>query len=101
MSAVVGGSERETGYWSVTSEPGCDPNVRKRPFTIRRGGEDVPAIMWMPERAARRRPLVLLGHGGGMDKESALIDRLGTWLAVGYGVASLAIDLPLDRKSVV
>ena len=55
---------------------------------------DVPAIMWLPERPARRRPLVLLGHGGGMHKESPLIDRLGTWLAVGHGMASLAIDLP-------
>jgi predicted alpha/beta-hydrolase family hydrolase len=88
----------EAGYWSVTSKLGRDANVRKRPFAVRRGDEDVPAVMWLPERAARRRPLVLLGHGGGMHKDSPLTDRLGTWLAVGHGMASLAIDLPFHGE---
>jgi predicted alpha/beta-hydrolase family hydrolase len=82
----------------VSSEPERGPNVRKRAFTVRRGDENVPAIMWLPERPARRRPLVLLGHGGGMHKQSPLIERLGTRLAVGHGVASLAIDLPFHGE---
>jgi hypothetical protein len=88
----------ETGYWSVISEPGRDPNVRKRPFTVRRADEDVPALIWLPERPARRRPLVLLGHGGGMHKESPLIDRLANWLAGAHGLACLAIDLPFHGE---
>jgi pimeloyl-ACP methyl ester carboxylesterase len=82
----------------VTSEPGRDPNVRKKAFTVPRADGDVPAIMWLPERPARRRPLVLLAHGGGTHKESPLIDRLGNWLAAGHGMACLAIDLPLHGE---
>jgi len=63
----------------VTSAPERDPSVRKVPFTVPRAGEDVPALLWLPERPARRRPLVLLGHGGGMHKESPFIDGLGNW----------------------
>jgi pimeloyl-ACP methyl ester carboxylesterase len=82
----------------VTSEPGRSPNVRKRPFTVPQADGDVPAIIWLPERPASRRPLVLLGHGGGMHKESPLIERLGNWLAAGHGIACLAIDLPLHGE---
>ena len=59
------------------------------PFTVPRAGEDVPAILWLPERPARRRPLVLLGHGGGMHKQSPFVDGLGNWLASGPGFACL------------
>jgi dienelactone hydrolase len=68
------------------------------PFTVAQDGEDVPALLWLPERPQRRRPLVLLGHGGGMQKESPLIDRLGSWLAGGHGIACLAIDLPFHGE---
>jgi hypothetical protein len=68
------------------------------PFTVPRAGEDVPAILWLPERPARRRPLVLLGHGGGMHKQSPFIDGLGNWLASGPGFACLAIDLPIHGE---
>jgi dienelactone hydrolase len=82
----------------VASELGHDASVRKAPLTVARDGEDVPALLWLPERPQRRRPLVLLGHGGGMHKESPLIDRLGTWLAGGHGIACLAIDLPFHGE---
>lgn len=78
----------------MTSQPGDDPGVRTVPFTVASAGEDVPALLRLPERPQRRRPLVLLGHGGGMHKRSPLIDRLGSWLAGGHGIACLAIDLP-------
>jgi len=68
------------------------------PFTVPRAGEDVPAILWLPERPARRRPLVLLGHGGGMHKQSPFVDGLGNWLASGPGFACLAIDLPIHGE---
>jgi dienelactone hydrolase len=82
----------------VTPDPERDASVRKAPFTVPRADEDVPAILWLPERPAARRPLVLLGHGGGMHKQSAFIDRLGNWLASGPGFACLAIDLPLHGE---
>jgi dienelactone hydrolase len=77
---------------------GVDPSARKVRFTVPQPEEDVPAILWLPERPARRRPLVLLGHGGGLDKETRYIDRLGTWLAGGHGIAGLAIDLPFHGE---
>jgi dienelactone hydrolase len=74
--------------------PAHGASAEKLTFAVPRGGEDVPAVLWLPGRAARRRPLVLLGHGGGMHKESPFIARLGNWLASGPGYAALAIDLP-------
>jgi pimeloyl-ACP methyl ester carboxylesterase len=72
--------------------------VRTLSFTVARPGENVPAILWLPGRLARRRPLVLLGHGGGMHKQSRFIDRLGNGLADGPGFACLAIDLPFHGE---
>lgn len=68
------------------------------PLTVARAGEDVPAILWLSARPAPRRPLVLLGHGGGMHKQSPYSDRLGNWLAGGPGFACLAIDLPFHGE---
>jgi dienelactone hydrolase len=82
----------------VTPDPERGASVRKTPFTVPRAGEDVPAILWLPDRPAERRPLVLLGHGGGMHKQSPFIDRLGNWLAGGSGFACLAIDLPVHGE---
>lgn len=72
--------------------------MRKVRFTVPQPAEDVPAILWLPERELRRRPLALLGHGGGLDKETRYIDRLGTWLAGDHGIACLAIDLPFHGE---
>ncbi len=99
IEAGEGGSDRaRRDTEGGPSEPGPDPSVRKLPFTVAQGGEDVPALLWLPERPQRRRPVVLLGHGGGMHKESPLIDRLGTWLAGGHDIACLAIDLPFHGE---
>jgi dienelactone hydrolase len=75
-----------------------DPRARQVRFTVPRDGEDVPAVMWLPERPAQRRPLVLLGHGAGMDKDAPFITRLGSWLAGAPGYACLAIDLPFHGE---
>ena len=74
--------------------------MRTLPFTVARAGEDVPAILWLPGRPSptATRPLVLLGHGGGMHKQSPYIDRLGNWLAARPGFACLAIDLPFHGE---
>jgi dienelactone hydrolase len=74
--------------------PGHETAVQRLPFTAPRAGGDVPAVLWLPERPARRRPLVLIGHGGGMHKDAPFVARLGNRLASGPGYACLAIDLP-------
>jgi dienelactone hydrolase len=68
-------------------------------FTVPRPGQDVPAVVWRPAGPpAPGRPLVLLGHGGGMHKESPFFARLGRRLARELGYAALAIDLPLHGE---
>jgi hypothetical protein len=72
--------------------------VRKRPFTVRRADGDVPAIIWLPERTARRRPLVLLGHGGGMHKESP--PRIAVAVLGLFGISTGPLRPPgaFDRR---
>jgi hypothetical protein len=82
----------------VTSEPTGDASVRKVPFMVPRAGEDVPAILWLPERPARRRPLVLLGHGGGMHKQSPFIDGLGNCPVALAGVRYYVRRVPFARR---
>jgi len=52
------GRRVETGYWSVTPAPERDPGVRKVPFTVVSEGEDVPALLWLPEPGS---PVALSG----------------------------------------
>lgn len=58
----------------------------------------VPAVLWSPEGADERTPLVLAGHGGGFGtdghKRVDSIVELATILATVHGVATLAIDQP-------
>jgi pimeloyl-ACP methyl ester carboxylesterase len=72
--------------------------VRKLSLTVPRPEGDVPAVLWLPASSSGPRPLVLLGHGGGLDKETRYIDRLATSLADLYGFACLAIDLPFHGE---
>ena len=68
---------------------------------VPRAGEDVPALLWRPgpeAGPATRRPLVLIGHGGGMHKEAPFVVRLAERLAGTLGYACLAIDLPLHGE---
>jgi dienelactone hydrolase len=78
----------------TSAEPAHDTKATRLPFTVRRPEGDVPAVLWLPERPAERRPLVLVSHGGTMHKESRSIARLGNRLAGDLGYAALAIDLP-------
>ena len=80
--------------------------VRKVPFTVPQPDEDVPAIMWLPERPQRRRPLVLLGHGGGHAQGiPATSTGSGTgWRAVTASAASpltchFTVSAPRPRRS--
>jgi pimeloyl-ACP methyl ester carboxylesterase len=72
-----------------TSETTSD-GVSERLFTI----GDIPGVLWSPADAADRRPLVLLGHGGGQHKKApGLVARARRYVtACGFAVA--AIDAP-------
>ncbi len=69
-------------------------------LAVPRAGEDVPAVLWRPappDGPPARRPLVLIGHGGGMHKQAPFVVRLAERLT-GFGFAVLAIDLPLHGE---
>ena len=67
-------------------------NLVERDFTITNDGRQVPGVSWMGSRSTPNR-LVLLGHGGTVDKKADYIRMVAMGLA-GYGIASVAIDGP-------
>ena len=64
--------------------------VSERLFTV----DEIPGVLWSPVGATGRRPLVLLGHGGGQHKKAPdLVARAHRYVrARGFAVA--AIDAP-------
>jgi dienelactone hydrolase len=72
-----------------TSQTTSD-GVAERLFTL----DDIPGVLWSPAGPAARRPLVLLGHGGGQHKMApGLVARARRYVtACGFAVA--AIDAP-------
>ncbi len=64
--------------------------VTERHFTV----GDAPGVVWAPAGAAGRRPLVLLGHGGGGHKTAASIVARARRYVTGSGFAVAAIDAP-------
>jgi len=65
---------------------------RRRNVVLTSGGERVPGILLVPS-APQPAPATLLLHGYSSDKER-MASSVGRTL-LGYGIASLAIDLPL------
>jgi dienelactone hydrolase len=84
-----------------TSETISD-GVSERLFTL----GDVPGVLWSPAGAALpipgtitgpipgRRPLVLLGHGGGQHKKAPAMQGRARRLVTACGFAAAAIDAP-------
>lgn len=66
--------------------------MNERTFTVRAHGEDVRGVLWSPE-GARRRALVLAGHGLGMHKRAPYPLALAGDLVV-RGMCVAAIDAP-------
>jgi len=73
--------------------------LRRIALRIRRGGETIPAIVWLPpggpgfpERTGPRA-IVLVGHGAGGHKAAPLVEGVAAALA-RQGCAALSIDLP-------
>jgi dienelactone hydrolase len=68
--------------------------AERLPLAVRQGGENVPAVVWLPASSAPPTAIVLVGHGGGMDKDAPFITRLARHLAGSLGFAAVAIDAP-------
>jgi pimeloyl-ACP methyl ester carboxylesterase len=56
--------------------------------------DDIPGVLWFPAGPAARRPLVLLGHGGGQDKKGPGLVARARQLVTDCGFAAAAIDMP-------
>jgi pimeloyl-ACP methyl ester carboxylesterase len=64
--------------------------VREQDFTL----NGIPGVLWSPAEAAGRRPLALLGHGGGQHKKGPGLVTRAHRLVTGCGFAAAAIDMP-------
>lgn len=68
--------------------------VVERRFEIDGRDETVPGLLWTPEGASGRRPLVLVGHGGSGEKRMPYVLSLARRLVRHRGWAVAAIDGP-------
>lgn len=64
--------------------------VSERPFTH----DGISGLLWTPSGATRRRPLVLLGHGGGQHKRAQGLVARARCYVTRCGFAVAAIDAP-------
>jgi len=67
--------------------------AERLPLPVKRAGENVPAVLWRPA-STPPTAIVLVGHGGGMDKDSPFVARFAGHLAGNFGCAVVAIDAP-------
>jgi dienelactone hydrolase len=72
-----------------TAETSCD-GVFEQLFTL---GE-IPGVLWTPEGAAGRRPLILMGHGGGQHKKAPGVVARARRFVTECGYAVAAADVP-------
>jgi len=63
-------------------------------FDLTVDGERVPAVIWAPEGAQGRRPLVLMGHGGSQHRKVDTLAARAHRYARAHGWATLSIDAP-------
>ena len=68
--------------------------MTERPFSLQRGGGQVPGILWTRQGTGTPAPLVLLGHGGSGHKRSPRIVDIAHRLVSHGDLAVLAIDGP-------
>jgi dienelactone hydrolase len=68
------------------------PGLRRIPLEVRRGGETIPAILWLPADSGPRA-VVLVAHGAGGHKAAPIVEGVAGALA-HQGCAALSIDLP-------
>jgi dienelactone hydrolase len=69
--------------------------VLTREFEVAVEGRRVPVVLWTPAGPVKRRPLVLLGHGGSQHKTHPGIVDLASRFVGNHGFAAAAIDGPI------
>jgi dienelactone hydrolase len=74
-------------------------NVSRRSFLIQRPVGPVPGTVWIPASRSGPVPLVLLGHGGSGDRNSARVTSMAARLTTA-GIAAAAIDGPYHGERV-
>lgn len=72
-----------------TSETTTD-GVTEHMFTV----GHIPGVLWSPADAGGRRPLVLLGHGGGQHKKAPGVVARAHRYVTAFGFTAAAIDAP-------
>jgi hypothetical protein len=73
-----------------TSEQRLDDGVVEREFSF----GDIPGILWTPGSASEPRPLILLGHPGGLHSMYPRLAGRARLCAAEFGFASATIELP-------
>jgi dienelactone hydrolase len=82
-----------------------DPEIREsamsiveRSFTAHRDGHAIPGVLWLPQSAAGRVPLILISHGGGGHKKSKVVCEVAAGMVTRGGAAAAAIDGPVHGE---
>ena len=55
---------------------------------------DLPGVLWTPEGAVGQRPVILIGHGGGLHKKAPGIVARARRFVTECGFAAAAVDVP-------
>src|ERR1700716_645988 len=74
---------------------GAGGGIIQDDFTLEVEGRKVPGIVWSPAGGPGKRPLVLVGHGGGGRKASSLVLNIMRPLVQRHGFVVAAIDGPV------
>ena len=77
----------------ITMEHSKD-GVTARQFELTVAGDVVPGMLWTPAEGRGPRPLVLIGHGGGLHKMAPPIEGAALRYVKSLGYAVAAIDAP-------
>ena len=81
------------------SAPAADRGIVTRRLKVAgHQGRAVPAILLTPQGATGRRPVVLIGHGAGGDKEAEPFPTIGRLFVRRCGWASVIIDGPIHGE---
>lgn len=70
--------------------------LRERSLDVSVDGRAVPCVLWTPQSKMLPMQVVLVGHGGGGHKRAPTVTRMAEGLAREHGIATLAIDGPVN-----
>jgi len=75
-------------------EPIIEKEVREQGFRVECEGRVIPGILWRPAESIQIDKIVLLGHGGTLDKRANYILATARHLARQEKIAAISIDGP-------